>query len=448
MTEQKDSYWISSGTYTFLHKIIELAFGFGTFWMLIRILDKSDFGVWVLLQTIAALIEMARLGFIQNAQIKFSAGTDDSEFRKINTSAFALNIFITAATVIILASIARPLSILWNAPQLEWMLYVYCIVSILYTPFMQSMILMQIKYNFKGIFWSHFVRLGLFFIPVLYFFISGIGVELMTLLYIMVGVSFISAVTGILFSKRYWLLERKLDFTWIKKIFHFGKYVFGTNLNAMLYGSIDQMMLSSMIGTASVATFNAASRILNFVEAPLTSISTIVFPKTAERFKTEGVASARYLYERSVGLMLAIILPGLIFCLLFPELIMTILAGEEYLDSVPVLQIIIFISILKPFNRQSGTFLDAIGEPRLNFLIVFFSVLINIVTNYILISNYGIIGAAYGTLIATVISVIIATYFLKKKIDIKTYHTFIYAIRFYKEGYVAGMNILKNKFKS
>lgn len=166
----------------------------------------------------------------------------------------------------------------------------------------------------------------------------------------------------------------------------------------MLYRNVDQMMIGSMLGPVPVATYNAASRILNFVEAPLSSISTIVFPKTTERIRTEGLSSARYLYEKSVGLMIAIIFPALIICLIFPELIITILAGEEYLDSVVILQVIIFISLLKPFDRQSGVFLDAIGKPRLNFLIVLTSLSINVVLNYFLIMEYGLIGAAYATL--------------------------------------------------
>lgn len=163
MSKLKDSYWITSGYYTFMHRIAELVFGFGSFWLLIRILDKTDFGVWVLLQTVAAMIELARLGFIQNAQIKFATGVSETEFREINSASLWLNGTITFATVILLASIAHFLSVLWNAPKLEFILYLYCVVTVLYAPFMQSVILMQIKFNFKGIFYSHLVRLGLFF---------------------------------------------------------------------------------------------------------------------------------------------------------------------------------------------------------------------------------------------------------------------------------------------
>jgi len=39
-----------------MHRIAELVFGFGSFWLLIRILDKTDFGVWVLLQTVGGIL--------------------------------------------------------------------------------------------------------------------------------------------------------------------------------------------------------------------------------------------------------------------------------------------------------------------------------------------------------------------------------------------------------
>ncbi|KAA0208374.1 MAG: flippase [Ignavibacteriaceae bacterium] len=445
MSKLKDSYWITSGYYTFMHRIAELVFGFGSFWLLIRILDKTDFGVWVLLQTVAAMIELARLGFIQNAQIKFATGVSETEFREINSASLWLNGTITFATVILLASIAHFLSVLWNAPKLEFILYLYCVVTVLYAPFMQSVILMQIKFNFKGIFYSHLVRLGLFFLVILYFFFANFQIELSTLLYMMIVVSFFSIATAYYFSKPYWIFSSKVNFRWVKKIFHFGKYVFGTNLNSMLYRNVDQMMIGSMLGPVPVATYNAASRILNFVEAPLSSISTIVFPKTTERIRTEGLSSARYLYEKSVGLMIAIIFPALIICLIFPELIITILAGEEYLDSVVILQVIIFISLLKPFDRQSGVFLDAIGKPRLNFLIVLTSLSINVVLNYFLIMEYGLIGAAYATLLATLVAVVISTIFLRHELTISILKPFVYSVGFYKLGMEYILAFLKKK---
>ncbi len=442
----KDSYWMKSGIYTLLQRVSELIFGFGSFWLLIRILPKEDFGIWVLLLSVMALSEVARRGFVQNAQIKFSAGTDNETISKILTASIFLNVVITAITVLVLAAIAGLLSHIWNAPSLQYLIYIYCFAAFSTMPFLQLTVFMQVKLNYKGIFLSNLVRLSLFFFVVLYYFITNTRVDLFMLLYYQIAIAFISVIAAYLIIRREFKPSRHIDFQWVKNLFHFGKFVFGTNLNAMLYGNVDQIIIGAILGTAPVATYNAASRIINFVEVPLSSISTIVFPKTAERIKTEGVASVRYLYERSVGLMLAFIIPMALFCILFPQFIITVIAGKDYLDSVPILQVIIFISLLKPFDRQSGIFLDALGKPKVNFITVMISLAMNVIANIIFIHFFGLIGAAYGHLVATFLAIVITHYILIKDIQIKPWHSFIYAFRFYRDALIHSKDIL-GKFR-
>jgi lipopolysaccharide exporter len=74
----------------------------------------------------------------------------------------------------------------------------------------------------------------------------------------------------------------------VKKLFHYGKYVFGTNISSMIYTSIDQMMLGYLMPVSAVAIFNTANRVTNFVEVPLSSVAAIVFPQSAKRIETHG----------------------------------------------------------------------------------------------------------------------------------------------------------------
>jgi len=444
----KDSYWLKSGIYTLFQRISELIFGFGSFWVLIRILDKQDFGVWVLLLSVTALSEVARRGFVQNAQIKYSANQDEETTAKILTASMFLNITITAITVVILAIIAYPLSNIWKAPALQYLIYIYCFGAFITMPFLQLTVFMQVKLDYRGIFFSNLVRLSLFFFVVLFYFISKSTVTLYQLLIYQIIIAVISNITAYFIIRQHFKPSKKIDFEWVKKLFHFGKYVFGTNLNAMLYGNVDQIIIGAILGTASVATYNAASRITNFVEVPLSSISTIVFPKTAERVKTEGTAAVRYLYERSVGLMLAFIMPIALFCFLFPKFVITVIAGSNYLDSIPILQIIILISLLKPFDRQSGVFLDALGKPRVNFITVMTSLAMNVLANIVFIHFFGLIGAAYGHVLATFFAIVITHTILIKEIQIKPQHTLIYAFRFYRDGMIYGIEFLKRKGKN
>ena len=56
------SYWLKSGSFTFLNKIFITLFGFINFYILIRVLSKEDFGAWVLFISVATLLELIKHG--------------------------------------------------------------------------------------------------------------------------------------------------------------------------------------------------------------------------------------------------------------------------------------------------------------------------------------------------------------------------------------------------
>jgi lipopolysaccharide exporter len=63
----KSNYWLKSGTYTILQRFFNVLFGFGAFAILVRVMPKNEFGVWALFVSVTSLIEVARIGLIQNA---------------------------------------------------------------------------------------------------------------------------------------------------------------------------------------------------------------------------------------------------------------------------------------------------------------------------------------------------------------------------------------------
>src|SRR5690606_40764722 len=91
----------------------------------------------------------------------------------------------------------------------------------------------------------------------------------------------------------------------------------------------------------------------------------------------------------------AVLFPVLIFVLAFTEFIITLVASKGYLDTVSILQVTILYSIFTPFGRQFGTILDSIGKPKITFSIVLLNLVLNIISNYIFINAFGVIGAAY-----------------------------------------------------
>ena len=78
----------------------------------------------------------------------------------------------------------------------------------------------------------------------------------------------------------------------------------------------------------------------------------------------------------------------------------------------------------------------SIGKAKGNFYIVIVTATLNLGLNFLFIEEWGVIGAAYATLLSSILSFIIAQSILGRRLGVNLLHTFIYAYRFYPEMYL------------
>jgi hypothetical protein len=77
--------------------------------------------------------------------------------------------------------------------------------------------------------------------------------------------------------------------------------------------------------------------------------------------------------------------------------------------------------------------LDAIGKPKVNFLITTLGASVNLICNYLFIKQFGFYGACYGTLTAMTIMFIIMQITLNRMIGVQILQCFAYILPFYKD---------------
>ncbi len=444
----KDNYWLKSGFINVLQNTAGVLFGFGSFFFLVRGLSERDYGVWIVYMTTITVLNIFRDGLIKNALIKFLSGATKEEKPEIMSAAFTINLLVTLVIVVLNLSFGAALAHLLNSPELITLFYLFNIVYILNGFLTQFNCIEQAHFNFKGVFVSNTVYQAIFFSYVLYCFVLKIDIQLTHLVTVQIIGSVISTGLAFIYVKPFLNFAVGIYKTWMLKLFNYGKYAFGTSMSSILSGSVDQMMLSSIISPSASGVFNVAVRIVNLIDIPTSAVANIVFPQSAKRMETEGPDAIKYLYEKSVGTILAILIPGLIFIYIFPELVLYLLAGEKYTDAVPLLRITLLYTLLIPFGRQFGIILDSIGKTKITFFIVVITASLNLGLNYIFILNMGVLGAAYATLLSNIIGFIIAQIILRKELGVKFYHTFVYAYRFYPEFYQQFVKPAWLKFKN
>lgn len=422
--------------YAIADRFVALLFGFGSIYLLLRLLSKEDFGEWALFITVTALVEVARNGLIQNALIKYLAATDNTQHSRINTASLVLNLLLTALSIVSLWVLAPVFSHLWTAKQLTPLFQVYSLTTLMLVPFSQSLFLQQSNLDFKAIFWSNFVRQGIFFAYVVLCFALHRPITLFNLAIWQVWGALGGTLVAYWLAKNYWHLSSHIDWRWVNRLFQFGKYVLGTNLAAMIYKSVDKMMLGAILPTkAPVAAYDVAIRINNLNEVPTLSLAAMLFPESAKRAHQQGNDSVGQLYEQSVGIMLALVVPGVIAICLFPELIIRLTAGTKYLDTVNILRLTSLYTLFLPFAIQFGTAFDSMGKPQLNFAFVVAGTALNAAINYFLIHKYGLEGAVYATLITFVLTFIGNQLLLRKMLNVRFSNIFKHTLAAYKMGW-------------
>ncbi|GIV32796.1 MAG: flippase [Chitinophagales bacterium] len=425
-----------------------MVFGFGSVFFLLKLLSKDEFGIWALFLTVTSIIEVARNGLIQNALIKHLASAPEAEHGVITTASFVLNFLLTALTVVLLLLLSGWLSQLWNAPPLAGMLKIYCITTILLIGLSQLIFVQQANFDFRGNFWGNFVRQGSLFAYIVLGYFFKADVSLYDLAWFQVAGALLGGGTAFFFGRKYLRMTGHISWYWVAELFHYGKFVLGTNISSMLYKSIDKMMLGAMLSTASVAIYDLAIRITNLLEVPTASMAAIMFPQSARQAVTQGNAAVKRLYEKSVGIILALVLPAVGAIWIFAEPAILLVAGSDYLDTVPVLRLTLLYGVFFPFSRQFGTVLDSMGKPRTNFYFVAISAVLNIIFNYVFITRFGVMGAVYGALVTAVIRLALSQIVLYNILKVNFLNVFIYMKEFYIQGALFGMALLRKRLGS
>ena len=416
-----------------LNKSVEFLLGFAGFMFLVRILSVDEFGTWVLFLTTIGIVEMARYGFLQNGIIRFIVGENKDSYREIMSASLFLNTILTVIFILILLILAPALAIWLSAEELKSLILIHCLALPFHVIHTQSLILLQAKMDFKAYFYSGIFKSLPFFILIISAFFSSYPLNLIELVWFHNIALLLATIMSYFQAQQYLLFSKKLSKQWVNKIFHFGKFVFGTNLMVVLYNSLDKFLLAFILSPVQVAISNTAGRMLNFIEVPINSIASVSYPMAANQASKNETDNLARLYERSVAQMLAFTIPFMVIVFLLAEPIILIIAGEEYMEAVKFLRIIIIISIFRPFDRQTGVFLDAINKPNINFLFVTLTLILIVVLSIVLISIMGLYGAAWGLLISIVLVTILKQAYLQGFLKFSILESFKLLPTIYKE---------------
>lgn len=417
------------------------------FMVLIRQLTKPEMGTWALFLTIITLFEATKSGLLKNAHIMYVSSTyDEHEKSAIASASFIINALISITFIIFIIFFSGWLSIKLHSGNdlgimLKWFIPgLICMIFFSHFEAVQQSFL-----DFRGVFAGYLLRQVVFFIIVVTYFILHKSFTLKHLaIYQSISV-FFGTIIIYLYTKNYLLYRYNIKRHWVNKIFSYGKYIFGSGLISNISTNIDQLMTASFMSSFYVSYYNVALRINTFIEVPSFAAAEIAFPKNVKASVEEGVEKVKYLYERITGILLSFTTPVAILVIIFSKLVITIIAGAQYVAAAPILQLYMIICILRPLQHQAANTLNSIGKAPLCFKLDAWELFVNVGVNYICLTFFGFYGAAIGTFITCSLFTFIWYFVMKRQIGLHIPTVAGHLINSYKTVYSAAVNIIKGK---
>jgi len=436
MIPSRNSYWLSSGFYSLLMKVVVVLTGFANFYILIRLLSRVDYGAWVLFISVCTVMELVKHGFIRNPLIRYLSISDRKEWGALQTASLLLNFGIGVVQAIALIGFAFLLSDFWHLPQLHSVFLIYIVTTFALIPANHFEIVQQAGVQFKEIFYCSLIKNLPLFLFIIFALTYGWRITLENLAWVQCLSVLFSCALSFSMSKHLLHVSRKIDWRWFRELFHYGKFTFGTNISSMIVKNIDTWMLGRMISAESVTIFNPAIRVSNLVEVPADTLSFIYFPHISKKINSaEGdqTQAVKYFYEKAVAIVIAAMIPVVIIAIFFARDVIHFIAGRGFEETVPILQVTMLFGLLIPFNRFLGITLDAIGKAALNFKMVLLMAAMNVLSNIYFIHRFGTIGAAYGTLTTYAIMVTCNQIFLQRRFGVSVLSIGRLVLKFYKD---------------
>lgn len=181
-------------------------------------------------------------------------------------------------------------------------------------------------------------------------------------------------------------------------------------VSVMLYMRIDQVMLGQMLGDRAVGTFSAAVRVSeSWYFLPAAVLSSVAPALTATMRQSEDGYRRKLLYVSKVLCWMAI---GVALILsVGSRQVIAFLYGRNYADAAAVLVIHAWAGVFVSLGVASGPWFVNGGLLTLRMIQTVAGAVVNIAMNLVMIPSFGVVGAAWSTLVSYAISAFVINAF-------------------------------------
>ena len=363
-------------------------------------LTKEDFGIWILFVSISTLMDMFKTGLLFPGFLQQAAGVSKIKKRNIFYSVSVLFAGISVLQAILCLFLSFVVS---DSPSLYFFFMFYPWIMLSGAIMLLGEWWLQMNNRFHGILILRLLNRFLLVVIVFFYLANKTDIIYIT--------SLCNAITGILLISMGMLPKikwRQLSREVISKLVWFARYATPSQLASNLLRSSDTFLISHYLGSAATGVYGVAARFLEFIELPVRSAGAVHYNQLARLIKTGETRKAlHFLVNQTAKTTLTILPIAILLGVLAPYLI-ELLSGNQYSDSVAILQIMAIYCLLIPADRYIGLFLEAIGRPDLNMIKVMAMLILNVLADVLAIIIFKTpLAVAITSIITFILGVIL-----------------------------------------
>jgi O-antigen/teichoic acid export membrane protein len=195
----------------------------------------------------------------------------------------------------------------------------------------------------------------------------------------------------------------KLQLTWdikiIKHIYFISIPFALSGIFTRVYSYIDALILRGYLGEKSVGWYTVAYKIPFALQFIPSAFAAAIYPAISKFFKSSQEKLEKT-WHRSMTYLMIISMPMMFGIYSLSDVVILKFYGAEYENSILILQVLIFGLFFIFLNFPQGSLLNACNRQTMNTILIGCTMVINIISNVILIPMIDTLGAAVAFLIS------------------------------------------------
>ena len=375
-----------------------------------RVLGVSNIGICDFVDSIINYFCIFSMLGMSTVGVREIAGnrSNKAKMSKVFSSLLSLNMITTGIMTIILMASIFLVPMFQENSQLMWV----GVFKLLSKAFLMEWLYTGVE-NFKYITARSIVVRSLYVVAVFIFVRTDsdyLNYYVLTTLTIV-----INAIINTAYSKRFVSFSFKgvSMKPYIKPVVTLGIYSILTSM----YTTFNVSYLGFIGGNTEVGYYSTATRLHNIILALFTAFTGVMLPRMASLLSEGDKESFQRYVNKSINILFAFAFPVIVFCIIYADQIVRIIAGQGYEQAVPCMRIIMpllfvigyeqimVIQILMPLKRDADILKNSIVGAS-----------VGVLANLLIVPRLMSMGSAIVWCLSEIAVLIMAQFFVNRQI--------------------------------